>query len=56
MGEFSKAIVDEYRVAREKGDYAAQAGILISLLKAVVEGSEVARDTADAVIHVNTKK
>lgn len=56
MGEFSKAIIEEYRSAREEGNYAVQSGILISLLQSVMAGGvteEVARDTVQAILQVH---
>lgn len=58
MGEVSKKIVEEYRAARDEGNYAVQAGILVSLLSSLMNGgamAEVTRETAQAVLQINAE-
>ena len=55
--QFSQLTVEEYQKARdEEGDYATQAGILVSLLETILAADEphatIARETAEAVLRM----
>lgn len=56
MGDLSERLVEDYRAAREAGDYATQAGILVSLLQSMLASLEphaqIARETAEAILRV----